>query len=421
MRLRTTSPMCKTKAQLWSTAGLQHHRTDAMSTRAESAARFARLEAQAHLLTATFRAHGYELVAPAIIQPAALMLDLVGEDLRARTYVFTDQDGIELCLRPDLTVPTCRLYLERHPEADTAARYCYNGPAFRYRSLDAPHGNPREFRQAGLEAFAVDNPDTADAEIVSLTVTAVRAAGLKGPQLKLGDVGLLADLLDALAMPERWRQRLRHQFWRPEAFRAELKRLTTAPDAAARKLPKALTELLDPAKPEAARETVAAFLDQSGHDLQGARGLDEITTGLLSIVADARAQPLSAAHANVIETVLAVRAPARLAATRLAEVVRGSQVKLGPALDALSDRIKRIGAAGTDLETATFAADFGRKFEYYTGLVFEIENPDLGRDNPIAGGGRYDRLFEAVGAPRRVPAVGAAIYTERLLLAEPQP
>jgi ATP phosphoribosyltransferase regulatory subunit len=389
-----------------------------MPTLAESAARFDRLEAQAQLLTATFRAHGYELVAPAIIQPAALMLDVVGEDLRARTYVFTDQDGVELCLRPDLTVPTCRLYLERHPDAATPARYCYNGPAFRYRPLDAPKGNPREFRQAGLEAFAVDNPDAADAEIVSLAVTAVRAAGLKQLQLKLGDIGLLSELLDALAMPERWRQRLRHQFWRPEAFRAELKRLTTAPDAAARKLPKALTDLLDPAKPEHAAEAVAAYLDQSGQDLQGARGLDEIAAGLLGIVADARTNPLSTAHANLIEAVVAVRSPARAAPGRIGEVVRGSNVKLAPALDALADRIKRIAAAGIDLETATFAADFGRKFEYYTGLVFEIEAPDLGLDNPIAGGGRYDRLFEAVGAPKRVPAVGAAIYTERLLSVE---
>ncbi len=386
-----------------------------MSTLAESAARFDRLEAQAQLLTATFRAHGYELVAPAIIQPAALMLDVVGEDLRARTYVFTDQDGVELCLRPDLTVPTCRLYLERHPQATAPARYCYNGPAFRYRPLDAPRGNPREFRQAGLEAFAVDNPDAADAEVVSLTVTAVRAAGLTALQLKLGDIGLLSELLDALAMPERWRQRLRHQFWRPDAFRAELKRLTSAPDAAARKLPKALTDLLDPAKPEGAAEAVAAYLDQSGHDLQGARGIDEIAAGLLGIVADARAKPLSAAHANLIEAVVAVRSPARAAPSRIAEVARRSQVKLDVALDALSDRMKRLAAAGIDLETATFAADFGRKFEYYTGLVFEIEAPDLGLDNPVAGGGRYDRLFEAVGAPKPVPAVGAAIYTERLL------
>ena len=82
---------------------------------------------------AVFTRAGYEAVAPAIIQPAGLFLDVVGESLRARTYVFTDPDGDELCLRPDLTVPTCRLHLERHPGGDVPARYCYNGAAFRFQ------------------------------------------------------------------------------------------------------------------------------------------------------------------------------------------------------------------------------------------------------------------------------------------------
>jgi len=41
--------------------------------------------------------------------------------------------------------------------------------------------------------------------------------------------------------------------------------------------------------------------------------------------------------------------------------------------------------------------------------------PKLGKGSPIAGGGRYDGLLKAVGAPEQVPAVGSAIHTERLL------
>ena len=67
-----------------------------------------------------FRRGGYEQVAPSIIQPADILLDQIGEAIRGRTYVFTDLAGDELCLRPDLTVPVSRLYLERHPRADVA-------------------------------------------------------------------------------------------------------------------------------------------------------------------------------------------------------------------------------------------------------------------------------------------------------------
>src|SRR5215470_2628396 len=106
------------------------------------------LDALTQRLMAAFAGGGYERIAPAVIQPADLFLDVVGESLRARTYVFVDPDGAELCLRPDLTVPTCRLHLERHPEAKVPAKYCYNGPAFRFQPQGADLVHPREFRQA---------------------------------------------------------------------------------------------------------------------------------------------------------------------------------------------------------------------------------------------------------------------------------
>ena len=152
---------------------------------------------------------------------------MVGESLRARTYVFTDPDGEELCLRPDLTVPTCRLHLERHADGDMPARYCYSGSAFRYQPAGADRAHPREFRQAGIESFAAPDREQDDAAVLALIVEALRDAGLGAVQLRLGDLGLFNALIDALAMPERWRRRLKHQFWRPEAFRAELARLTS--------------------------------------------------------------------------------------------------------------------------------------------------------------------------------------------------
>ena len=71
-----------------------------------------------------------KLVAPAYLQPADLFLDRMGESIRGRTYVFTDLDGEELCLRPDVTLPACRVYLARHPKADVEARLWYNGPCY---------------------------------------------------------------------------------------------------------------------------------------------------------------------------------------------------------------------------------------------------------------------------------------------------
>src|SRR5947207_2606036 len=289
---------------------------------AEAAQKVEALAAQAQRLMGTFARAGYEQIAPAIIQPAGLFLDVVGEALRARTYVFTDPDGEELCLRPDLTVPTCRLHLARHPAGDVPARYCYSGAAFRYQPGGATSAHPSEFRQAGIESFAAADREQDDAAVLALIVEALREAGLARFQLSFGDLGLFTALLDALPMPQRWRRRLRHHFWRPEAFRAELARLTSRDALQARGVPRELMDSLDPARPQEAQGLVEAYLERSSLELIGTRTLPEIAERLLAETADARETPLAPDMAALIESYTALKAPAREAAGRIESLIR---------------------------------------------------------------------------------------------------
>jgi ATP phosphoribosyltransferase regulatory subunit len=98
-------------------------------------------------------------------------------------------------------------------------------------------------------------------------------------------------------------------------------------------------------------------------------------------------------------------------------LLKGAGVSAGPALDIYDKRLAQLANAGLDLSRVTFAAEFGRNLEYYTGLVFEVISPLFGPASPIAGGGRYDSLLRSAGAAIDVPAVGGAIHTERLLKA----
>jgi ATP phosphoribosyltransferase regulatory subunit len=344
-----------------------------------------------------------------------LFLDVVGESLRARTYVFTDPEGQELCLRPDLTVPTCRLHLARHPTGDVPARYCYSGPAFRYQPGGDTSAHPREFRQAGIESFAANDREQADAAILALIAEALREIGLRHFDTRIGDLGLFRALLAALDMPERWRRRLRHQFWRPDAFRAALVRLSSGQPLDARRLPPALIDKLDPDKPDTARPLVEDYLDQAGIELIGTRTSGEIAERLLGMVADARAKPLEQRKAALIESYAAVKTPAREAVRVLSYLARAEGVDLGDGLDAFQHRLDLIQSAGLDTRNAEFSAEFGRNLEYYTGFVFELIVPALGAKSPIAGGGRYDGLLAEAGAASPVPAVGSSIHTERLL------
>jgi len=384
---------------------------------AESARKFEALEAQATALLDVFKRAGYEQVAPSIIQPADVFLDQIGEQVRSRTYVFTDLAGDELCLRPDLTVPVSRLYLERHPDADTPARYCYNGPAFRFQPDRNNQAHPREFRQAGIESFGAKDKESADVETVLLAVEAVRSARLKDFRLRFGDIALFYAFIDALALPDRWRLKLRHYFWRPQAFHALLSQLARSERPDAEGPVAALAGTLDRDDPEKSEELVARHFDDKGLPLAGNRTLSEITARLLDLLGDLRAEPLRKEIATVIDYFLAVSAAPEEAVERVTMIAKGACIDVAPALQALVRRFERLEQGGIDLGKSTFATEFGRSFEYYSGLVFQIEVGGEGDASQIAGGGRYDGLLAHIGAPREVPAIGAAIHTERLLAA----
>lgn len=57
-----------------------------------------------------------------------------------------------------------------------------------------------------------------------------------------------------------------------------------------------------------------------------------------------------------------------------------------------------------------------RGLDYYTGVVFEVSHKNLGAQDAVAAGGRYDNLIGDIGGPK-VPACGFAIGTERMLMA----
>jgi len=375
---------------------------------AETARDFEALERQAALIMSVLIGAGCEAVAPAIIQPADVFLDVIGEDLRARTYVFTDPEGQELCLRPDLTVPTCRLHLQRHPAADVAGRYCYNGSVFRFQPAGAGAARPNEFRQAGFELLGEADAEAAETEALVLVIKALDASGSFDYRMRMGDLGLFQALLADLDMPERGRQRLRAQFWRPEAFRAALARLTAASPGSLIGLPADLVKSLEAADAVAAETIVADYLQQHGIDHVGARPVSEIAAGLLAAVEDSRT-------ARLIESYLRIAGPAPVAAEALKRAIGFAGPRSAKAVAAFARRLDLLVAAGIDTSALSFAAEFGRTLEYYTGFVFDIVSPELGDRTPIAGGGRYDKLLRSVGAVRDVPAVGSAIHTERLL------
>ncbi len=365
-------------------------------------------------ITSLFAREGFEEIAPAIMQPADVYLQQIGEAVRGRTYVFTDIDGEELCLRPDLTVPAARVFLENSDHFGDKARVYYTGPGFRYPHAGPALGNAREFRQAGIEIFGKEDAEKAEAEILALTLKALEEVGTNEFKIRLGDLGLFEALLHAIDMPERWRKRLNENFWRHEEFHnilhqlGEPHNLDYDPDLIK------LLKTLNGEEAKAAEDQVAAYLAEKSIPLIGARSLSEITTHLKAKAADLTATPLEATTIELIEHYLEISAPPKAVGARLEDLAEKSGLDLTHAVECYQKRMEWLNKLDVDLSRAEFTAEFGRNLEYYTGFVFQIEAADMGPEGHIAGGGRYDNLLTSLGAAKHLPAIGAAIHLDRL-------
>ena len=361
----------------------------------------ASLEKQNAAIMAVFNRAGFAQIAPDIIQPADIFLERSGEDIRARTFVFSDPDGTELCLRPDLTVPACRFHLSHAKQPEKEAKYSYLGTAFRFPNEKL---SPQEFTQVGLEWFGAKDTIGVEARMLKLAVAAVRAAGAPSVKITIGDVGLFAALLNDTPMPDRWRRRLQHQFWRPEAFR----NLLTAFAGGQVKNRSSISHVIDALNDQPADEFVSNWLQQNAQPQQGNRSVAEVARRLAEKLADRSAAALPSASVAQIERHLKLSGSAETATNKLSKVAAGENYRA--ALTAFAKRLTAFNAQGLDVSLMKFSASFGREIEYYTGFVFQLEVNGV----VVAGGGRYDDMLSDLGAAKRIPAFGFAIHAERL-------
>ncbi|ABS62222.1 Histidine--tRNA ligase [Parvibaculum lavamentivorans DS-1] len=368
-------------------------------------------EALAVAVRAGFEGAGYAPVSAPVMQPADIFLDMSGEDIRRRMYVFADPAGEELCLRPELTIPVCRLYLEG---AGGPKKLCSVGAVYRYQQKGS--AKLREFTQAGLECLDAADAEAADAEVISLAARALADAGLKNYEIEIGDLALFDALVDALDLPPGWRSRLKRHFWRPDYFRELLARLAAGDAGDETGDKQALISALAGLDEERAKDVIEDVLKLAGIAPVGGRTVEEVAERLLE-QAELASSSVPRAAAELISGFLAVSGTPKECIARIKALTGGAGVSIDAAIARFERRMELTAKAGLDLSRAHFATGFGRNMAYYTGFVFEFRVAALGVDAMICGGGRYDDLLSALGAASPVPAVGCAVGIERLLAA----
>ncbi|MGP8320365.1 MAG: histidine--tRNA ligase [Methanosarcinaceae archaeon] len=133
-----------------------------------------------------------------VITPTFEHLDLFtlksGEGIIGELYNFTDKGDREMTLRPELTAPVMRMYVNEMQATQKPLKLFYFENCFRYERPQK--GRFREFWQFGVEVIGSSRPD-ADAEIIALAINMLDAAGIKG-DLHVGQLGIIRHILSVL-------------------------------------------------------------------------------------------------------------------------------------------------------------------------------------------------------------------------------
>ena len=343
--------------------------------------------ATADRLYAAFLGAGATPVEADILQPAETLLDLYGEDIRARAYVTSDPLRGEMMLRPDFTVPVVQMHMAGGAEP---ARYAYQGEVF--RKQDRPSARRPEYLQVGYEVFARENPSDADAEVFGLFADLLAPLNLRAAT---GDIGILMAAVRGLSTLDSRKAALLRHIWRPRRFTQLLDRFAGRSPV-----------------PEGRSALLAAADRPAAAPLIGLRSRAEIAARLAALREDAAAPPISAEEGTALEDLLNLSAKSPGALAQLRDLCRVLPAIVS-AVERMEARLAALAARGIDVAALDFEASHGRTtLEYYDGFVFSFHAADPGLP-PVASGGRYDALTAVLGADqnggRSIPAVGGVI------------
>ena len=284
----------------------------------------------------TMNQWGFGEIRTPIFEKTELFSRSVGEEsdiVSKQMYTFNDQSDTSLTLRPELTAPTMRAYIQHNMAREGAlTKLYYMDTLFRQERPQA--GRLRQFNQFGAEAIGSPHPEQ-DAEVIALACAILNKLGV-------ANLTVLVNTVGSSESRERYRSELVN-FLTPlknELSETNQKRLKSNPLRILDTKEKKEVDLLSDAP-----DILHCLNSEDLHHFEKVQGfLNE----------------LGIAH------------------ERSNKLVRG--------------------------------------LDYYTRTTFEITSPDVGAQNALCGGGRYDELIEQLGG-KSTPAVGFAAGIERIILA----
>ena len=137
-----------------------------------------------------FSVHGYGEIRTPNIEQTKLFKRVIGDETDIVTkemYSWEDRNGDNITLRPELTAPTVRAFIEHNLEKlNKNTKLYYIGSAFRRERPQK--GRQRQFSQFGVEAIGSEFPEQ-DAEVISMAYNIYEMLGIENLELVINSVG----------------------------------------------------------------------------------------------------------------------------------------------------------------------------------------------------------------------------------------
>ena len=321
---------------------------------------------------------------PSVIETSHIV-QRSGENFRKFIFSFINQNGSELCLRPDLTIVSCLRYLENNLKGKE--KIFYSGQAYR-KSQNKKDSIIRN--QIGFEIIGSKNEKMDDKEIITTSLKSLQNIKYTSGQLTIGNIEIFNLLISKLDIPKRWKLRLSRHFWREKYFNDLLKRLETNSD-------------VDPTIVEIDKKCYFKMLKEDPTKIIAGRSINEILKRFDNKVRDPRGASKGKNVSKIIKAFLKIKCPINKTASELNKFFKKNKINL-----VVDQKYFPTSKNKVSKLNVVFSATFGRQLEYYTGMVFKIDIKSSSKNKNIINGGRYDKLIFDLGSKKQVPAVGAA-------------
>jgi histidyl-tRNA synthetase len=351
---------------------------------------------------------GYEEYEGPSVEYAKLIEYKSGQSLAAETFRLYDREERKLALRPEQTPTLARMVTNQQQRYAKPMRW-YSIPRV-FRDETPQRGRVKEHFQFNADLIGFDHVG-ADAEIIALSTTIIKRAGLKDEDFicTINSRELVQSFIEYLEIPN-YLEIIKvidsREKYIQDFIKEDLVNKGVPEDQAVDLSLKVRTAWMQDPK----LENLGKKLLDNKHLRDYSKNLEEIAEDVIKKALQENG--LTVEKADKMYHFASIKAPPKLFIERMKnEIDIGDNAN--SALKKMEDLIEYLEMFGV-LKNCIYDASVARGLDYYTGIVYEFYDRTGSVVRSIAGGGRYDQLVESFGGGL-IPATGIGMGETVLL------